>query len=107
MEVIQVMPLSPFLPYVFRLSAQSLIQLANDLKVTSAIRYPVDKQYLLSNSLIEGLEVYISFDTSVEDIEYLRLEMESFVRCPENRRDFYANVVFWCVGVGSIDKLQI
>ncbi|CZR63877.1 uncharacterized protein PAC_13774 [Phialocephala subalpina] len=60
-----------------------------------------------AKSLIERLEVYISFDTSLEDIEVLRLEMENFVTCDENKRDFHPDVVFRCVGIGSMDKLQI
>ncbi|KAE8444835.1 hypothetical protein EG329_014190 [Mollisiaceae sp. DMI_Dod_QoI] len=60
-----------------------------------------------AKSLIDRLEIYISFDTSLEDIEALRLEMENFVTNTDNKRDFYPDVVFRCVGVGNMDKLQI
>ncbi len=60
-----------------------------------------------AKSLIDRLEIYISFDTSLEDIEALRLEMENFVTNTDNKRDFYPDVIFRCVGVGNMDKLQI
>ncbi|PMD25978.1 hypothetical protein NA56DRAFT_655370 [Hyaloscypha hepaticicola] len=43
----------------------------------------------------------------MSDIETLRLEMEQFVRTPENIRDFQPNIVLRCVGVGSMDKMQL
>ena len=57
--------------------------------------------------MLERLELYISFDTSMSDIETLRLEMELFIRTAENSRDFQPNIVVRCVGVGSMDKLQL
>jgi hypothetical protein len=55
----------------------------------------------------EQLEMFISFDTSLEDIETLRKEMEAFVRHPENSRDFQPDVVLECTGIGNMDKLQL
>jgi hypothetical protein len=55
----------------------------------------------------EQLEMFISFDTSLEDIEILRKEMEVFVRDPENSRDFQPDVVLECTGIGNMDKLQL
>ncbi len=57
--------------------------------------------------MLERLDLYISFDTSMSDMETLRLEMEPFVRTVENIRDFQPNIVLCCVGVGSMDKLQL
>jgi hypothetical protein len=47
------------------------------------------------------------FDTSLSDIETLRLAMEDFVNSPENKRDFQSDIVLRCVGVGTMDKLQL
>jgi hypothetical protein len=51
--------------------------------------------------------MYISFDTSLEDIELLRWEMETFVQDTENKRDWQSDIVLRCLGVGSMDKLQL
>jgi hypothetical protein len=51
--------------------------------------------------------MYISFDASLEVIELLRREMETFVQDTENRRDWQSDIVLRCLGVGSIDKLQL
>ncbi len=60
-----------------------------------------------SKAMKEQLEMFISFDTSLEDIEILRKEMEAFVRDPENSRDFQPDVVLECAGICSMDKLQL
>src|SRR5438045_1485534 len=60
-----------------------------------------------SKAMKEQLEIFISFDTSLEDIEILRKEMENFVRDPDNSRDFQPEVVLECTGIGSMDKLQL
>lgn len=53
----------------------------------------------------ESLEINVSFDTSFEDVELLRLEMERFVRAPENARDFKPDFTIGVGGVGDLDKL--
>ncbi|KAI1494419.1 Mechanosensitive ion channel-domain-containing protein [Biscogniauxia mediterranea] len=60
-----------------------------------------------SKAMKEVIEVNVSFDTSFEDIELLRLEMENFVRAPENSRDFMQDLVVSVGGVGDLDKLQL
>lgn len=55
----------------------------------------------------EQLEMFISFDTSLEDIEILRKEMEAFVCDSENSRDFQPDIVLECTGIGNMDKLQL
>jgi hypothetical protein len=57
--------------------------------------------------MYESFEIDISFDTSFEDIELLRLEMETFVRDPENSRDFKPDFTIGIGGVGSLDKLTL
>jgi hypothetical protein len=60
-----------------------------------------------SKAMKEQLEVSISFDTTLEDIELLRTEMEAFVRHPDNSRDFQHDVVLECTGIGTMDKLLL
>ncbi|KAI1341672.1 serine/threonine protein kinase [Xylariaceae sp. FL0016] len=60
-----------------------------------------------SKAMKEVLEVNVSFDTSFEDVELLRLEMEKFVRAPENSRDFLSDVSIGVGGLGDLDKLQL
>lgn len=60
-----------------------------------------------SKAMKETVELNVSFDTSFEDIELLRLEMEKFVRHPDNARDFQQD---FSIGVGSVnscDKLTL
>ncbi|KAF5591952.1 mechanosensitive ion channel family [Fusarium pseudocircinatum] len=60
-----------------------------------------------SKAMHETVEVNVSFDTSFEDIELLRLEMEKFVRQPENARDFQPDLSISVGGVGNLDKLLL
>lgn len=60
-----------------------------------------------SKAMKEQIELSISFDTSLEDIELLRTELEAFVRHPDNSRDFQDDVVLECAGVGTMDKLVL
>ena len=55
----------------------------------------------------EVIDVNVSFDTSFEDIELLRLEMEKFVRSPDNSRDFQPDITISVGGVGDLDKLTL
>jgi hypothetical protein len=60
-----------------------------------------------SKAMKEQLDMFISFDTSLEDIELLRTEMENFVRNPENARDFQPDIILEVAGIGNMDKLQL
>jgi hypothetical protein len=60
-----------------------------------------------SKAMKEQLDMFISFDTSLEDIELLRKEMENFVRHPDNSRDFQPDFILEATGVGNMDKLQL
>ena len=60
-----------------------------------------------SKAMKEVVDVNVSFDTSFEDIELLRLEMERFVRAPENSRDFQPDIAIGVGGVGDCDKLTL
>ena len=60
-----------------------------------------------SKAMRETIDVNVSFDTSFEDIELLRLEMEKFVRHPDNSRDFQPDLGVSVGGVGDCDKLTL
>ncbi|PHH84402.1 hypothetical protein CDD83_1996 [Cordyceps sp. RAO-2017] len=60
-----------------------------------------------SKSMKESIELSVSYDTSFEDIELLRLEMEKFVRSPENSRDFQPDFNISVGGVGDLDKMVL
>lgn len=55
----------------------------------------------------EVIDVNISFDTSFEDVELLRLEMEKFVRHVDNSRDFQPDLAIGVGSVGDCDKLTL
>ncbi|KAK4662512.1 hypothetical protein QC763_604080 [Podospora pseudopauciseta] len=60
-----------------------------------------------SKAMKEVIDVNVSFDTSFEDIELLRAEMEKFVRSPENSRDFQPDIGIGVGGIGDLDKLTL
>lgn len=60
-----------------------------------------------SKAMKETFEVNVSYDTSFEDVELLRLELEKFVRHPDNSRDFLQDLVIGIGGVGDLDKLTL
>ncbi|RKF73800.1 putative MscS family protein [Golovinomyces cichoracearum] len=60
-----------------------------------------------SKAMKEQLEIFISFDTPLEDIETLRMLMESFVRHPDNSHDFQPDILIETTGINSMDKLSL
>ncbi|UNI20181.1 hypothetical protein JDV02_006297 [Purpureocillium takamizusanense] len=60
-----------------------------------------------SKAMSETVELNVSYDTSFEDIELLRTEMEKFVRAPENTRDFQPDFNISVGGVGNLDKMLL
>jgi hypothetical protein len=60
-----------------------------------------------SKAMKEQLDMFISFDTSLEDIDLLRKEMETFVRATDNSRDFQPDIILEATGIGNMDKLQL
>lgn len=60
-----------------------------------------------SKAMKEVIELNVSFGTSFEDIELLRLEMEKFVRNPDNSRDFQQNFSIDVGSVNDCDKITL
>lgn len=51
--------------------------------------------------------MYISFDTSIEDIQLLKNEMQNFVLAPENSRDFQPEIDVEVTGIAEMNKLEL
>ena len=60
-----------------------------------------------SNAMRERLLIDISFDTTLEDIQLLRDEMESFVTDKENCRDFQRDLDVEVTGLNAMDKMEL
>ncbi|KAG7054020.1 mechanosensitive ion channel [Colletotrichum scovillei] len=60
-----------------------------------------------SKAMKEVIDLNVSYDTSFEDLELLRVEMENFVRNSDNSRDFMPDIAIGVAGVGDLDKLQL
>ena len=55
----------------------------------------------------EQLLVNVSFDTSLQDIDALREEMQNFVLDKENSRDFQDEILVEVTSLNSMDKLEL
>ncbi|KAI0407017.1 serine/threonine protein kinase [Xylaria palmicola] len=60
-----------------------------------------------SKAMKESIDINVSYDTTFEDVELLRLEMEKFVQAPDNTRDFQPDISIGVGGVGDLDKLTL
>ncbi|KAK1774807.1 Mechanosensitive ion channel-domain-containing protein [Copromyces sp. CBS 386.78] len=60
-----------------------------------------------SKAMKETVDVAVSYDTSFEEIELLRLELEKFVRSPENSRDFQPDITIMINDIGNLDKMTL
>lgn len=60
-----------------------------------------------SKAMKEVIDVNVSYDTSFEDIELLRLEMEKFVRNSDNSRDFMPDIAISVGSVNDLDKMTL
>lgn len=55
----------------------------------------------------EQLTVPVNFDTTFDDIQILRDELEQFVRDKENNHDFLPDIDVEIAGVGDMDRLEL
>ena len=60
-----------------------------------------------SKAMREQLLVYVSFDTSLEDIQLLKNEIQNFVLDKENSRDFQPEIEVEVTGIASMDKMEL
>jgi small-conductance mechanosensitive channel len=60
-----------------------------------------------SKAMKEAISVKVAFDTSFEDVELLRAEMEAFVCHSDNSRDFQPDLSIGVSSVGNLDALEL
>ncbi|TGJ85446.1 hypothetical protein E0Z10_g3294 [Xylaria hypoxylon] len=60
-----------------------------------------------SKAMKEVIDVNVSYGTSFEDVELLRLEMEKFVQTSDNSRDFQSDISVGVGSIGDLDKLTL
>ena len=60
-----------------------------------------------SKAMREQLLMYISFDTTLEDVQLLKNEMQQFVLHKDNSRDFQPDIDVEVTGIASMDKMEL
>ncbi|KAL8687688.1 MAG: hypothetical protein Q9218_006212 [Villophora microphyllina] len=60
-----------------------------------------------SKAMKEQLLLYVHFDTTLEDIQLLKYEMQAFVRDKDNARDFQPDVDVEVTGIAEMNKLEL
>lgn len=60
-----------------------------------------------SEAMREQLLLYVSFDTSLEDVQLLKNEMQAFVNDKENSRDFQPDIDVEVTGIAEMNKLEL
>ena len=60
-----------------------------------------------SKAMREQILMYIHFDTSLEDIQLLRNEMQAFVMDKDNARDFQPDIDVEVTGIAEMNKLEL
>jgi small-conductance mechanosensitive channel len=60
-----------------------------------------------SNAMREQFSIFISFDTTLEDIQLLKDELQAFVLNKDNARDFQPDVDVEVLGTTNMDKLEL
>ncbi|KAI9846805.1 MAG: hypothetical protein M1837_003654 [Sclerophora amabilis] len=60
-----------------------------------------------SKAMREEVRMFINFDTTLEDIQALKNEMQKFVLDKENSRDFQSDIDVEIVGIAEMNKLEL
>ena len=60
-----------------------------------------------STAMREQLSMYISFDTTLEDVQLLKSEMRNFVLDKENARDFQPDIDVEVTGIAEMNKMEL
>ncbi|KAL4927698.1 serine/threonine protein kinase [Aspergillus undulatus] len=89
----------------------SVFRNVNDNRVTQIPNVVLNTiwidNYSRSSAMQERLTLDVSFDTTQDEIQALKEEIEIFVRDKENSRDFQPDVGIDVNGVGALDKLEL
>ncbi|KAL9602778.1 MAG: hypothetical protein Q9219_001621 [cf. Caloplaca sp. 3 TL-2023] len=83
----------------------------NTGKLTQTANVVLNTQWIQnvsrSKAMKEQLLLYIHFDTTLEDIQLLKTEIQNFVRDKENSRDFLPDVEVEVTGIAEMNKLEL
>lgn len=83
----------------------------NTQKLTQVPNIVLNTQWIQnvsrSKAMKEQLLMYINFDTTLEDIQLLRNEMQAFVLDKENSRDFQPDIDVEVTGISEMNKLEL
>ena len=60
-----------------------------------------------SKAMREQISLFVSFDTTLEDIQLLKNEMSAFITDKDNSRDFQADVDIEVIGIAEMNKLEL
>lgn len=60
-----------------------------------------------SEAMRELLQIYVSFDTTLEDVQTLKNEMHAFVTEKDNSRDFQPDINIAITSLASMDKMEL
>ncbi|KAF2191135.1 serine/threonine protein kinase-like protein [Zopfia rhizophila CBS 207.26] len=60
-----------------------------------------------SKAMREQVSIFVNFDTTFEDVNILKQEMQAFVRDPQNNRDFHPDIEIEVVSIAEMNKLEL
>lgn len=60
-----------------------------------------------SKAMREQIHLFVSFDTTFEDLDLLKKEMLNFVRDKDNARDFHPDIDIEVLGVAEMNKMEL
>lgn len=84
---------------------------AKSNKITQTPNVVLNTQWIdnvsRSKAMREELLIYVHFDTTLEDIQLLKQQMQNFVRDKENCRDFLPDIEVEVTGIAEMNKLEV
>ena len=84
---------------------------ANSNKITQTANVVLNTQWIdnisRSKAMREELLIYVHFDTTLEDIQLLRQQMQNFVRDKDNCRDFLPDIEVEVTGIAEMNKMEV
>lgn len=60
-----------------------------------------------SKAMREQIPIFVDFGTSFEDVNLLKIEMQNFLRDPQNSRDFFPDIEIEVVSIAEMNKLEL
>ena len=60
-----------------------------------------------SKAMREQLAVFVHFDTTFDDVQILKSELQKFVTDKENSRDFQPDLDIEVVGIAEMNKMEL